>query len=492
MSKKVEKNLTKEELLLKKYKSRLIGEAIGKSLMLGLIAGGVLSVIVAVISIITKYDALWLAFTVLGVATVAVAIWAYFMLYRTNIQKIAARVDDVGLEERVITMVEYANREDVLAQRQRADAQRALEQVVPKQVKFKVSKIAIALLLVVAVLSTFTMVTAHLVVSQATTDPEKPPVEEIVTEEDKIIAEMLEELRKIIDDAEVRQELKDTLHKMVDDLEARLYPTDSTEVKIAKISETAQEIHRILQAELSKTTVGQELQKHETTEALGTAIESGDPQTREQGFQAVYDSIEVLVSEGKYDVLYQTADDIEQSLEDCTIKPDQPLEDALRALAEALRVELPPPPPETGGEEDKTDDEIDMEQAMEEIKDAMDAIQDALEQEDNIKETDEAIQDAMQDAMEQLGQETANPNDNPEENPDKEGEDEGEVDEDEIKGPAHPTEDGEIVYDAVIDGETPYMDKYDEYYESVLELLTSGDLTDEEREKIENYFNILK
>ena len=67
-----------------------------------------------------------------------------------------------------------------------------------------------------------------------------------------------------------------------------------------------------------------------------------------------------------------------------------------------------------------------------------------------------------------------------------------EVDEDEIKGPAHPTEDGEIVYDAVIDGETPYMDKYDEYYESVLELLTSGDLTDEEREKIENYFNILK
>ncbi|MCH5162952.1 MAG: hypothetical protein J1G38_05640, partial [Clostridiales bacterium] len=58
-------------------------------------------------------------------------------------------------------------------------------------------------------------------------------------------------------------------------------------------------------------------------------------------------------------------------------------------------------------------------------------------------------------------------------------------------GPATPNEDGDLIYDSVIDGRTPYMDVYDEYYEKILELLTSGELTEEEREILENYFNIL-
>ena len=48
-----------------------------------------------------------------------------------------------------------------------------------------------------------------------------------------------------------------------------------------------------------------------------------------------------------------------------------------------------------------------------------------------------------------------------------------------------------IVTEAIIDGKTPYMDLYDEYYDRAVELLESGELTEEQRRIIENYFNIL-
>lgn len=499
--KKRKRQLSPEEELLKGYKKKLMGEAFLKSFMVGLVSGFVLSIPVSVIAFITVYNTLWIALMIFGLATIGFTILSYFKYYRTNIKQMALRIDGVGLEERVVTMIECAGREDALAQRQRADAKQALTNVNPKQVKIPFPKLPFIILVVSALIGISLMVisTVHVSVAKESQSPDggdNPAIAEPVeTEEDKIIREMIEELRKEINEAKVKDEIKHTLHGIVDDLEAWLqrHPEATTDVKIAKISETAQKIHKILQDELSKTTIAQELQKHSTTKELGKAIATGNVDKIQAVFDKMYASIEPLRAQEKYDVLQQTGKDILNSLEDATIEPEEDaLAKALEDLAKAF-LELPPPP-EGDGDEDKVSDEID--QAVKDAMDAaMDAIKDALEEQDQIQETDQTLQDTIKDAMEQLGyQDSSDPDDDDnkqDEDPEDPDDSDDEKDKDKEDESGTPDDGGELTFWTVIDGETPYTEVYDQYYQWAMDMLTSGNLTDSERAIIENYFNIL-
>ena len=492
--KKQRRQLTAEEELLKGYRRKLMVQAFFKSLIIGLISGFILSIPVSVISFITVYDTLWIALLIFGVATVGFTLLSYFKYYRTNLRDTAIRVDGAGLEERVITMIECADRDDAIAGRQREDAKQALKTVDAKKVKIPFPKTPFIVLAAAAVVGICMMVTSTVRVNIIADAQKEANNNSSITQpeesnEDRIIREMLEALRQTIDEAPVRDELKQTLHKMVDDLEASFKPEDTTDMKIARISETAQKIHKMIQDELSKTTIAQELQKHETTRQLGKAIESEDIEKIEKAFKDMYDSIAPLAYEKKYDRLYQTAMDILQSLEDADIKPDDALAKALEDLAEAFlkAIEIPPP---GEGEEDRVNDEID--QAVQDaIQDALDAIKDAMQEQQKDEELDDSLQDIFQDAMEQLGQESSDTNgeeENPDEDEDKKDEDEENGDQ---SGSASPG-DGDMLFWTVIDGETPYPEVYDEYYEWAMEMLTNGNLTDSERRMIENYLNMLK
>lgn len=490
MKKKTKRQISPEEELLKKFKRKLTLEALLKSFIIGCVSGLMLSVPVSIISFITVYNALWIALVVFALGTAGFTALSYFRYYRTNVKKTAARVDGVGLEERVVTMLEFADRNDAIAVRQREDARRALQNVEPKHIKIPFPKLPVIVLAATAVVAICMMVasTVHVVkVNEAAAEGPAAAGETVETEEDKIIREMIEELRKIIDEANVKTEIKDKLHAMVDDLEARLYPTDSTEVKIAKISETAQEIHKILQEELSKSTIADELQKHDTTKTLGEAIESEDITKIEAAFREMYDSIAPLAGAQKYDVLEQTANDILQSIEDATVKPDDELRKALEDLARAMLDAIPPKPedvPDKDAESDKINEDI-----KEAFDAALDAIKDALEHQKETEDTDQALQDAMHEAMDKLG--NSDPDKEPEEeDPNDKKPDDGE--EEDENGPSRPGEDGKLIYDTVLDGKTPYIDVYDDYYEWAVEMLTSGNLSDSERQMIENYLKILK
>ena len=492
--KKQKRQLIPEEELLKDYRRKLMAEAFFKSLIIGLISGFILSIPVSVISFITVYNTLWIALLIFGAATVGFTLLSYFKYYRTNLRETAIRVDGAGLEERVITMIECAGRDDAIAGRQREDAKRALKTVDTKKVKIPFPKTPFIVLAAAAVVGICLMVTSTVHVNRVADAQKEANSNSSVTQpeddEDRIIREMLEALRQTIDDAPVRDELKDILHKMVDDLEASLKPEDSTEVKIAKISETAQKIHKIIQDELSKTTIAQELQKHETTRQLGKAIESEDIEKIEKAFKDMYDSIAPLAYEKKYDRLYQTAQDILQSLEDADIKPDDALAKALEDLAEAFLKAIEIPPPEEG-EEDRVNDEIN-EAVQDAIKDALDAIKDAMQQQQDEEDLDEALEDIFKDAMEQLGQESDSDSNGEEENPDEDDENKDEEDENGDQSSTPSPGDGDMLFWTVIDGETPYPEVYDEYYEWAMEMLTNGNLTDSERRMIENYLNMLK
>lgn len=475
-----EKNAAQEQRILKEYQAKIKREAALKSAVLALIVGFFLSLIVSVISYVTLYNALWISLSVWLAAAIGFFMLFYKKVFRVSLKTTAARVDTIGLDERVITMVDLAGSEDFIARKQRENTQAALSAVSPRQLKTFVSKLSVLALSLIAFCSIFMMT-----FSTVRAEEYQPPVVE-QSYEDKIIQDMIDDLREIISEAEISQELKDKLNQMVDDLEASIKPTDSTEVKIAKVSETSQKIHSLLQAELSKTTIAEQLKQHDTTKTLGKAIGSGDPTKIDEAFDMMYDKIVSLTGQQKYDELIQTGTDIKDSLKKASdIKKGDPLYEALDKLADAF-LNIPVPPP-MGGDDQEMDDAV-----QDAIDDAKDAIKDAIEDQGKIEDTDDAIQDSMNDAMENMGKED---NEGDEEGDNQGGEDEEKPGDDEGEenngGPQHPTEDGEIIYDAIIDGETPYMDVYEEYYEKAMELLASGTLSDEMRQVIENYFKIL-
>lgn len=481
MAKLKKRPLTREEKLLKGYQRKLTFEAIVKSLVLALIAGFMLCILVSIISFATKFNAIWISLGIWAAATVGFSVLFYFKIFRTTLDKTASRVDGMGLDERVITMLEFADSDNVIAQMQRQDTAAILQGVTPKKMKFAKTKVFIILASFMAAIAcaailmmSFSTVQAEEFKRQEEEKAAAADKEPVLSEEDQRIKQMIEDLRKIIEEARIENSLRNKLNGMVDDLEERLKTLDTTIKKIAQISNTRDEIIKILENDIPY-----QLQQHDTTKTLGEALDSDDITKIEKAFEDMYNSITVLAGQKKYDQLKQTAEDILQSIDDAEAR-DVDLKEALEKLAEAFLKAIPPPPEEEG-EEPKSDDEIDQE-VQDAIKDALDAIKD---NKDDIDQADKDIQDTINDAMADLGQEVTPPNEDDEDEKDEE------KDEAEANKPSHPSNDGEIIYDSVIDGKTPYIDVYDEYYKKALELLASGNLTDEERQIIENYIGLL-
>lgn len=477
---RVKKELTAEQKMLAGYQRKLTAEAIVKSVVLGLIAGFLLSILVSIISFATKYNALWISLVVWALASAGLSVMLYFVVFRTTVEKTASRMDGMGLDERVITMLELAGTDSIIAQKQRQDTQGVLQNVTPKKMKFGGLKLFAIFASILGALAVTAVLMMSFSTVKAVQAAENPPADEIeqISEEDRIIQDMIDDLRRVIAEANIKETLRDKLNGMVDDLENSLKPTDSLQVKIAKISDTSQKIHKLLQDAMAESTIPEELQKHDTTRELGKALATANSAKVENAFKNMYDSIHVLVGQEKWLELQQTAYDILDSIEAATDKDDK-LIDPLKKLAQAFldAIKKFPPPPEGEGDEETGGDELD--QAVQDaIQDAMDAIQGML--------PDKDINDIIQDAMDKL-----DPKDPSEEEDDKDDNEGDKEDEGESSAPSHPSEGGDIIYDSVIDGKTPYNEVYEEYYKKAMELLTSGDLTDEQREIIENYLDLL-
>ena len=92
--------------LFRKYFNRLIGEGVLRSFLCGLVGGFSAVVISALTCWYFAYQQIWLTIGIgLGVTAVTTTIF-YFAKYRPNLKAIAQRIDELGLEERVLTMTE--------------------------------------------------------------------------------------------------------------------------------------------------------------------------------------------------------------------------------------------------------------------------------------------------------------------------------------------------------------------------------------------------
>lgn len=127
--------------LFEKYYRRLAQEGVIKSALCGVVVGFAVDFVIAFIGWFVGAT-IWLYLAIgIGVACgVACGVALYYVRFRPTTKTIAARIDRLGLEERIITMTELEQDESYIAMRQREDALAALATTQPKQVKVELSK----------------------------------------------------------------------------------------------------------------------------------------------------------------------------------------------------------------------------------------------------------------------------------------------------------------------------------------------------------------
>lgn len=130
--------------LFKKYHRRIAKEGVVKALLYGIVAGSGVMLLTALLSWFFGFKGgLWLSIALFGVALAATALLVYFIKFRPTTKQIASRVDALGLEERLLTMLELEGDESYIAVRQREDAVKAMKSVDSMLIKVVVSAVLV-------------------------------------------------------------------------------------------------------------------------------------------------------------------------------------------------------------------------------------------------------------------------------------------------------------------------------------------------------------
>lgn len=142
------------EKIFQEYYNRLAKEGWLKALICGLIVGFMALFVSATTFWFVALKQLWLVFVIFAVVAVSAMLISYFVKFRPSTKDIARRVDDLGLEERLLTMAQLQNDSSFIAMKQREDALNALKAVHVQDVKIAISA---AMLVVLAISSVFSM-----------------------------------------------------------------------------------------------------------------------------------------------------------------------------------------------------------------------------------------------------------------------------------------------------------------------------------------------
>ena len=132
--------------IFNRYYKRLALFGILKSISRGLIIGFITLIISSLLFWFLGLKMQWIIYIVfLGIVIISTILF-YFAAYKPNTREIATRIDEIGLEERMITMTELEGDDSFIARLQREDAIKALNTVDAKLLKFVVSIPVIVLL----------------------------------------------------------------------------------------------------------------------------------------------------------------------------------------------------------------------------------------------------------------------------------------------------------------------------------------------------------
>lgn len=131
-----------------KHHTRLVKEGVIKSALYGLAIGFSIAFLLALAAWFFDFAGIWLPICAgLGAAALS-AVPFYFLAFRPKPEDIARRVDRLGLEERLITMMELQSDDSYIAKLQRENAREHLRDVENRKLKIRLPRLVTALTLV--------------------------------------------------------------------------------------------------------------------------------------------------------------------------------------------------------------------------------------------------------------------------------------------------------------------------------------------------------
>ncbi len=189
----------------------------------------------------------------MGAATTAALLFALTLLIclfviRPKKKEVLARIDNLGLQERVITMEELKQVETVMAQAQRRDTRTHLDNL-------KVSSLKIKPVLTPLFFSIgFAMAIALLVLWPL---PEQPTDElaEKAAMEIEYVDELIAVLTEIVNSAQITDDHKSGLREIIEALTVSFTPEDSTLTRTAKIATASRRLDLYEAGEQERVTI---------------------------------------------------------------------------------------------------------------------------------------------------------------------------------------------------------------------------------------------
>ena len=138
--------------LFKKHYTRLCLEAGLRSALFGLAIGFVVAFVLSALEWLLDFGASWLSLAVFVFISAVIGVLLYFFKYRPTMKDVAKRLDRLGLDERMITMLEYEGDDSYIATLQRENAQVSFKTVENKKLKLRISIALIAIAVSAAIL----------------------------------------------------------------------------------------------------------------------------------------------------------------------------------------------------------------------------------------------------------------------------------------------------------------------------------------------------
>ncbi len=123
----------------KKFYAKLRWEGILRAFFCGLAIGFMVLLYSATLCWFFGFKGIWLSIVLFVVAVAAVTSLLYFLVFSPDTKKTAKRIDELGLEERIITMTELEGDNSFIAVKQREDAMAAIGKLNAGAMKFIVS-----------------------------------------------------------------------------------------------------------------------------------------------------------------------------------------------------------------------------------------------------------------------------------------------------------------------------------------------------------------
>lgn len=125
--------------LFKKHYKRLARESLIKSILFGCLIGFFALFSSALIFWLADFSFFWIAIIISIIITFTISFVSYYRLFKPTKKQLAIRLDELGLEERMLTMEELKNDNSYIAKLQREDTIKHLETVKPNLIKLIIS-----------------------------------------------------------------------------------------------------------------------------------------------------------------------------------------------------------------------------------------------------------------------------------------------------------------------------------------------------------------